>query len=78
MVEPFWILMKQEMIGWQWHQLDHCKSFALRSRHTNTPAVQHLIIICHLKCFVLLKMHQIDAGWGDHPEKLTGLTHIFS
>jgi len=21
--EPFWILMKQEMMGWQWHQLDH-------------------------------------------------------
>jgi len=19
----FWILMKQEMMGWQWHQLDH-------------------------------------------------------
>jgi len=22
-VKPFWILMKQEMIGWHWHQLDH-------------------------------------------------------
>jgi len=22
-VEPFWISMKQEMMGWQWHQLDH-------------------------------------------------------
>jgi len=21
--KPFWILMKQETIGWQWHQLDH-------------------------------------------------------
>ena len=21
-VEPFWILMKQEMVGWQLHQLD--------------------------------------------------------
>ena len=20
---PFWILMKQEMMGWQWHLLDH-------------------------------------------------------
>jgi len=20
---PFWILLEQEMIGWQWHQLDH-------------------------------------------------------
>jgi len=22
-VKPIWILMKQEMAGWQWHQLDH-------------------------------------------------------
>ena len=21
--EPFWVIMKQEMTGWQWHQLDH-------------------------------------------------------
>jgi len=21
--KPFWILIKQEMMGWQWHQLDH-------------------------------------------------------
>jgi len=21
--EPFWILLKQEMMRWQWHQLDH-------------------------------------------------------
>ena len=23
--EPFWILLEQEMMGWQWHQLDHMK-----------------------------------------------------
>jgi len=23
MVKPVWILMKQEMMGSQWHQLDH-------------------------------------------------------
>jgi len=22
-VKPIWILMKQEMTGWQWHQTDH-------------------------------------------------------
>jgi len=22
-IKPIWILMKQEMITWQWHQLDH-------------------------------------------------------
>jgi len=24
-VKPIWILMKQEMMGWQWHQLDHMR-----------------------------------------------------
>jgi len=23
--KPFWILLEQEMMGWQWHQLDHIK-----------------------------------------------------
>jgi len=23
--KPFWILLEQEMMGWQWHQLDHMK-----------------------------------------------------
>jgi len=22
-VKPFWILIKQDLVGWQWHQLDH-------------------------------------------------------
>jgi len=22
-VKPFWILLEQEMMEWQWHQLDH-------------------------------------------------------
>jgi len=21
--KPFWILLEQELMGWQWHQLDH-------------------------------------------------------
>jgi len=35
--KPFSILMKQEMMGWQWHQLDHMKSFASRSRQMTMP-----------------------------------------
>jgi len=25
-VKPFWILMKQEMMEWQWHHLDHMQT----------------------------------------------------
>jgi len=51
-----WILMKQEMIGWQWHQLDRMKSFAPRYRQTTTPAPHHL----DDKCFNELQKHVID------------------
>jgi len=34
--KPFWILQEQEMMGWQWHQLDHANHLHL------TPDSQHL------------------------------------
>jgi len=37
--KPFWILLEQEMVGGQWHQLDHmhiiCTSLQ-RDNHTST------------------------------------------
>jgi len=39
--EPFWILQKQEMMRWQWHQLNHmqniCTSFQT-DNHTSTSS----------------------------------------
>jgi len=39
--KSFWILLEQEMMGWQWHQLDHtqiiCTSF-----QTDNHACQYL------------------------------------
>jgi len=37
--KPFWILMKQEMMGWQWHQLDHIQiicTLLQRDNHAST------------------------------------------
>jgi len=40
--KPFWILLQQEMMGWQWHQLDHmqiiCTSLQTYS-HASTPSL---------------------------------------
>jgi len=39
-----WILMKQEMMGWQWHQLDQwtiCKWFTPHPRQIAMPAPYH-------------------------------------
>jgi len=42
--KPFWILLKQEMMERQWHQLDLvCKSFAPRSRQMTTPVLHHSV-----------------------------------
>jgi len=35
--KPFWILLQREMMGWQWHQLDHMQSFAPPSRQITMP-----------------------------------------
>ena len=41
-VKPIWILMKQEMTGWPWHQLDHtqiiCTSLQT-DNHTSTSSL---------------------------------------
>jgi len=37
--KPFWILLEQEMMGWQWHQLDHTQiicTLLRRDNHANT------------------------------------------
>jgi len=35
-VEPFWILMKQEIMGWQWHQLDCMQIICTTDIHAST------------------------------------------
>ena len=42
--KPFWILMVQEMIGWQWHQLDHMQIICtLLEREITMPVSHHLV-----------------------------------
>jgi len=39
--KPFWILLEQEMMGWQWYQLDHmqiiCTSLQTDNHASNSP-----------------------------------------
>jgi len=47
--KPVWILMKQEMMGWQWHQLDHMQiiCFMLQTdNHASTPSLNFLRVGC--------------------------------
>jgi len=47
--EPFWILIKQEMMVWQWHQLDHiqiiCTSLQT-DNHTSTSVLNFMQTGC--------------------------------
>jgi len=37
-VKSIWILMKQEMMGWQWHQLDHMQTIYTSLQIKTMPA----------------------------------------
>jgi len=44
-VKPFWILLEQEMMGWQWNQLDHMQIICTLLQTENHASISPL------KCF---------------------------
>jgi len=60
--------MKQEMMGWQWHQLDHMQiicillSFAYRSRQVTTPVPHHLGFTFQMPFLPPNQQHQSTEG----------------
>ena len=47
--KPFWILLKQEMMGWQWHQLDHMQIICTTLQSDNLasmPSLSFLLAGC--------------------------------
>jgi len=43
--KPYWILMKQEMMGWQWHQLDHMQIICTSFQTDNNAGISPLSIL---------------------------------
>jgi len=39
----FWILLEQEMMGWQWHQLDHMQSICTSVQTDNYARPHHSV-----------------------------------
>ena len=37
--KPFWTLMKQEMMGWQWHQLSHMQTIRISFQTDNYASI---------------------------------------
>ena len=47
--KPFWILLEQEMMGWQWHQLDHVQiifTLLQTDNHASTVSLTFLQAKC--------------------------------
>jgi len=47
--KPFWILPDKEMVGWQWHQLDHMQIICTSlwtDNHANTSTLSFLRARC--------------------------------
>jgi len=40
--KPFWILLEQEMMGWQWHQLDHMQIICISLQTDNHASTSPL------------------------------------
>jgi len=41
--KTFWILLEQEMMGWQWHQLDHMQIICTSLQTESTPVPHHSV-----------------------------------
>ena len=47
--KPFWIFLKQEMMGWQWDQLEHMQIICTTlqtDNHASTPSLNFLQAGC--------------------------------
>jgi len=49
-VKPIWILTKQEMIGWRWHQLHHMQTICTKLR-TDNHASNSSLNFLRARCF---------------------------
>jgi len=43
--KPFWILLEQEMMEWQWHQLDHMQIICTSLQTDNNAITSSLIFL---------------------------------
>jgi len=61
--KPFWILLEQEMIGWQWHQLDHMQFVCTSLQTDNHASTSPLKVFTGWMPFLPLnQQHQSTEG----------------
>ena len=63
--KPFWILLEQEMMGWQWHELDHMQIICMvapRSRQITTPVPHHSLFTNRMPFLLANQQCQSNEG----------------
>jgi len=61
--KPFWILMKQETIGWQWHQLDHMQIICTSSLNYLQAGCSSWCSTNSIKALKIIKSYHSSAGY---------------
>jgi len=49
--KPIWSLMKQEMMGWQWHQLNHAQIICISLQTDDHTSISSLNVLHAGCCF---------------------------
>ena len=60
--KPFWILLKQDMMGWQWHQLTHTQIICTSLQTDNYASTPPLSF--YRRDATVLKAHK-STSWSD-------------
>jgi len=60
--KPFWILLQQEMMGWQWHQLDHMQIISTSLKTVNHASSHHLVFTGHVPFLPPSQQRQSNEG----------------
>jgi len=74
-VKPIWILMKQETMEWQWHQLDHeqiiCTSLQTGNHASNSSLITAVLeILISIRASNIWSVADQQVGWLHSSETL--------
>jgi len=62
--QPFWILLEQEMMGWQWHQLDNMQIICTSLQTETTPVPYHSVFTGQMAFLPPNQQRQSTEGIG--------------
>jgi len=78
--KPFWLLLQQEMMRWQCHQLDHMQIMCTRSRQITTPVPHHSVFTGRMPFLPPNQQRQSTEGtfMVEHTRTHTTILRLFS